>query len=151
MAIGTNALIEFFGTQDSVGGSGASVANNAFSVAGDVSTWTNDDDAAEADVILEATFSVAPSANGFVNLYARMDNIQGTSDMDAPSANYPHVYLGAFPVKNITSAQFVPLRISLPNGKTSSEFHFFIENKAGQTISANWDLHITPISKGPHA
>lgn len=56
MAISTDAAVEFFGTQDTVTSSSSSVADNAFSVAGDITTWTNDDDAPMASIVLEATF-----------------------------------------------------------------------------------------------
>ena len=48
MAIGTNSAIDFFGTQDDLDSTSALVASNAFSIASDLVTWTNDDDAKEA-------------------------------------------------------------------------------------------------------
>lgn len=150
MAIGTDSVIEFFGTQDTVTSSTSSVANAAFSVSGDISAWTNDDDSPTAIAILECTYATAPSAGSVVNLYARPINIFSTSDQDTPDANFQHVYLGSFPLNDVTSEQFIPIEISLINTKTSQEYEFYIENKGGQTISAGWDLHITPKTFGPH-
>ena len=48
MAISTDAAINFFGTQDTLGTSSATVADAAISIAGDQSKWTNDDDAPQA-------------------------------------------------------------------------------------------------------
>ena len=46
MAISTDATIEFFGTADEVISiAGGTVADGAFSDAGDFTAWTNDDDA----------------------------------------------------------------------------------------------------------
>lgn len=149
MAIAANAAIEFFGTQDTITGSGATVASDAFGAA--ATTWTNDDDAPSASMILEATYSVAPTSNTSVNLYARPLNIQSTNDGDVPDANFGHVYLGSFPLNNVTTAQYLTIDIRLPNTKTSQEYNFYIENKGGQTISAGWDLYITPKTIGPHA
>lgn len=151
MAITTDAGVDFFGTQDSLDNTSASVASAAFSVVGDLVAWTNDDDAKTASVVLEATFSVAPDANSSVALFGQLNNIQSTNDQLAPTANFQHVYLGSFPVKDVTTAQFIPIVISLPNNNTSQEYNFFIQNNAGQTISSGWDIHITPKATGPHA
>ena len=151
MAIGTDSMVEFFGTQDSLDNTSGSVADGAFSAASDLVTWTNDDDALSANIILECTFSVAPDANAGVALFARPINIQGVNDQDPPDANFLHAYIGRFPVNDVTSAQFVAIDIPLVNGKSSQEFDFFLLNNAGQTISAGWDLHITPKTVGPHA
>lgn len=151
MAIDTDSAIEFFGTPVSLDSSSASVASAAFSIAGDLNDFTNTDDAPQASVVLEATFSVAPDVNSSVALFGRLDNIQGGNDQDDPSANYQHVFLGRFLVKNITSNQFIPIIISLPNNASSQIYRFFIQNNAGQAISAGWDIHITTKTIGPHA
>ena len=43
MAISTDALIDFFGTQDEVTTTPSEVTDTSFSIATDTSTWTNDD------------------------------------------------------------------------------------------------------------
>jgi len=150
MTISTGALIDFFGTQDTVTGSTSSVANSAFSVSGDVSTWTNDDDAPVASVVLSCTFSVAPTTGTSVNLYGRLMNVVSTSDQEAPSASFLHTHLGSFPVDDVTSAQIIAIDVTLPNTKTSQEYDFYIENRSGQTMSAGWNLYVTPKTIGPH-
>lgn len=151
MAIGTDSAIEFFGTQDTVTSSSSSVASGAFSVSGDVTTWTNDDDAPSASVTLEATYASAPTAGTSVDLYARLLNTQSTNDADAPDTNFFHYYLGSFPLNDVTSAQYITIDVALPNGKTSQEYDFYIQNNGGQTLSAGWDLYVTPKTIGPHA
>ncbi len=151
MAISTDAAVEFFGTQDSLDDTSAAVVNGDFSVTGDVLEWTNDDDAPMAAIILEGTYSSAPDANSSVNLFARPMNIVSTSNSDVPDANFGHIYVGTFPLNDVTSAQFIAIDIRLPNTKTSQPYIFYIENNGGQTISAGWDLHITPKTIGPHA
>ena len=149
MAISTNAVIEVFGTQDTITGSGATVANSAFGAA--ATTWTNDDDAPRASVVLQCAFSVAPTASSVVNLYLRPLDIQSTNDQDVPDANYTHVYVGSFPVNDVTTTQYITIDISLPNNYSSQQYNFYIENKAGQTISSGWTLYVTPKTYGPHA
>lgn len=151
MAIGTDAAIEFFGTQDSLDDTSGTVADGAFSVAGDLLAWTNDDDAPTASVVLEATIAVTPDTNSSVSLFAQLLNIQSTNDQLVPTANFQHVFLGSFPIKDVTAAQFIPIVIDLPNNATSQIYQFFIRNNSGQTISAAWDIHITPKAIGPHA
>jgi hypothetical protein len=151
MAISTDASIDFFGTQDIVTSSSSSVADAAFSVTADIVTWTNDDGAPQASITLEATYSVAPDANSSADLYGRLMNVRGTNDQDIPDANFQHVYLGSFPLNDVTSLQPITIDIPLPNFKASPEYEFYIQNNAGQTLSAGWDLYITPKTSGPHA
>lgn len=149
MAISTDAAIDFFGTQDTITGSGGTVADGAFGAA--ATTWTNDDDAREASIILDCSYTTAPDANSAVNLYLRLLNIEGTNDQDVPDANFPHVFVGSFPLNDVTTQQWIPIDIRLPNTKTSQEYNFYIENNGGQTMDSDWDLHITPKTVGPHA
>lgn len=149
MAISTDSVIEFFGTQDTITGSGGTVADGAFGAA--ATTWTNDDDAPRASIVLDCSFTTAPDANSGVNLYLRLLNIESTNDQDVPDANFQHVYVGTFPLNDVTSQQWCPIEITLPNNATSQQYNFYIENNGGQTMDSDWDLHITPKTYGPHA
>ena len=151
MAIATGAAVEFFGTQDTLGTSSAAVADAAFSIAGDLSTWTNDDDAVSASVTLLANFSVAPTANTSVNLYLRLLDVQSTNDGTVPDANFQHTYVGSFPLNDSTVAQYITMDIGLPNSVTSQQYEFYVENQSGQSLPAGWDIYVTPKAIGPHA
>tara|TARA_R110000851_G_scaffold174117_1_gene320384 strand:- start:31 stop:486 length:456 start_codon:yes stop_codon:yes gene_type:complete len=151
MAISTGSAIEFFGTQDTLGTSSAAVADAAFSVAGDLSTWTNDDDVVSASVTLLANFSVAPTANTSVNLYLRLLDVQSTNDGTVPDANFQHTYVGSFPLNDSTVAQYITIDICLPNSVTSQQYEFYVENQSGQSLPAGWDIYVTPKAIGPHA
>ncbi len=151
MAISTGSAIEFFGTQDTLGTSSAAVADAAFSVAGDLSTWTNDDDAVSASVTLLANFSVAPTANTSVNLYLRLLDVQSTNDGTVPDANFQHTYVGSFPLNDSTVAQYITIDVGLPNSVTSQQYEFYVENQSGQSLPAGWDIYVTPKAIGPHA
>jgi hypothetical protein len=149
MAISTDSAIEFFGTQDTITGSGGTVVDGAFGAA--ATTWTNDDDAPQASIVLDCSYTIAPGANSSVNLYLRPLAVQSTNDQDVPTANFQHTYAGSFPVKDVTSQQFSQIIITLPNNVTSQQYNFYIENNGGQTMDSDWDLHITPKTIGPHA
>ena len=151
MAIAAGSAIEFFGTQDTLGTSSSAVANGGFSVAGDLSTWTNDDDAPMASVTLLANFSVAPTANTSVNLYLRLLNVQSTNGGTVPDANFQHTYVGSFPLNDSTVAQYITMDIGLPNSVTSQQYEFYVENSSGQSLPAGWDIYVTPKAIGPHA
>ena len=151
MAISTDALIEFFGTQDTVTGTVSAVTDGSFSVAGDVSTWTNDDDAPSAVFVFVPDYSVAPTAGRYVDLYAKLENSDGTADTDEPTNDLPYWYMGAFPLAANTNNDAIAIRCPLPNTKSSQEYIFYIKNNAGQSLSTGWTLKVTPFTVGPHA
>jgi len=151
MAIDANTAVEFFGTQVDLDSTSAAVVDAAFSVVGDLITWTNTDNAVVANIILSANYTVAPDANSSVNLYLRPINIVTTSDQEAPDGNFQHSYVGSFPVNDVTTAQLSSINIALPNVLTAQEYEFYIENVTGQTIPAGWTLYITDKAIGPHA
>lgn len=155
MAIGTDAAIHFFGSDTILGSTTSAVVDDAFSDGtNDLDAWTNTDDAPMASISLEFTTATTGDANSSINLYGRLMDVgsAGTEDSEVPDVNFQHTYLGSFPHNNpSTSAQTAAIDISLPNNHTSQIYHFYIENKTGQTISASWELTISPKTIGPHA
>ncbi len=152
MTIGTDAAIGFVGTQDTLGTSSSAVADDAFSIAGDLSTWTNDDDAISANMVLLVNYSVAPDPNSVVNIYLRPLNIQSTNDATVPDANFQDVYVASAPLNDSTVAQYIPFSIDLFRTmyQTSQDYEFYVENKAGQSLPAGWDIFPLPTAIGPH-
>lgn len=153
MAISTDAAIHFFGTADDLDSTAASVADGAISVVGDLAAWTNDDDASSASVVFEGAFTTGPDVGSFIQLVARLMDIEGTNEATAPLADYQHTWLGAFPLDNVGSSttQRIPIDIDLPNHHTSQIYNFYIVNNSGQSLDSGWTLHITPRTTGPHA
>lgn len=151
MTIGTDAAIEFFGAQVPLDDTTTAVAIDAFSISSDLLVWVNDDDAPQASVVLLADFSIAPNASSSINLYLRPLNIQSTNDQDVPNANFKHVFVGSFPLNDVTTAQYINIQISLPNNQTAQDYEFYVENKSGQILPAGWDIFVTPKTIGPHA
>jgi hypothetical protein len=154
MAITTDSVIHFFGTQDEVTTTPAEVTDGSFSIASDTSTWTNDDDAPLAMwrlVLTAAGLGGAPDG-GTIDLYLQPQNIDGsTADQFIPSANFLHTYIGSFPIQQTDANQQILIGpIGLPNYKTSSEFIPFIHNQMGQTTGTGWELHVIPMTYGPH-
>ena len=155
MTIGTDATIEFFGTADALGNTTSAVSDAAFSDGtNDLDQWTNADDAPLAIFALEFTTATTGTAGTTIDLFCRPMNIgsAGTEDSEVPDANFGNIYLGSFPHNNpSTSAQTATFgKVGLPNVITSQPYEFYIQNNTGQTISAGWELIVTPVTFGPH-
>ncbi len=150
MAITTDDAIDKFGTSSDLDNTSSAVTDDSFSVSADLLSFTNTDDTREARILLKATYSVAPSTNSTVDLYAQLIDIDGTNDSPVPSDNFQHVLMGSFPLDAVTILQVVPIPVSLLNFKTSQIHQLYIKNNAGQTLSAGWTVIITPIAIGPH-
>ena len=158
MAIGTDAAIWFFGTQDQVDdGTTSTVANDAFSVAADVdSAWTNDDDAPYGSAVLECQFDTTMPTVGSIGLYARLLNVQSTSDENAVDVNFSPNYVGTFIIdfgvaNDVNFFTTIPL-FSMPQAGAAQAIEWYIKNEnTSQTIGIDWNLWITPKSLGPHA
>jgi len=152
MAISTNAVIEFFGTADTLGTTPATVVNGAISLASDLQEWTNDDDAPLAMIMLTFETDTTGTAGSTIDLYCQLMNISGTDDEEPPdTTDFLHHYMGSF-YHNYPSQdlQYQAIRVALPNMYTSQVYNFYIVNNTGQTIAATWDLTITPLTYGPH-
>lgn len=153
MTIDTGARIDFFGTQDEVTTSPATVATGDYSIATDTSVWTNDDDAPEAlwRLVLTAA-GIGGTPTGDIDLYLQPQNIDGsTGDQIIPSDNFKHTYVGTFPIHKVDADQQIVIGpFDLPNYKTSSEFIPFIKNKMGVATGTTWELHVIPKTDGPH-
>lgn len=153
MAIGTDSSIDFFGTTDQViSVAGAAVTTGNWSDSGDLTQWTNDDDAPMAAATLDATMSANPSAGDSIGLYARLMNISDTTqDANEPSADFAAILLGVFPMDDGDTAQIVSINIRLPNQYTSQVYDFYLKNDTAVNINTGSTVDITPKALGPHA
>ena len=150
MAIGTDTIIEYFGTQDELTSTPATVNAGLFSSLTDVPAWTNTDDAPQAMITLQGTSGAAIVAGKTIDLYVRKINVIDTTSDDIDiDANFKHEFLASFPMA-VGTAQRYTLETYLPNFKTSSEFEFRIYNGSGQTFTL-WKMSITPKAFGKHA
>jgi hypothetical protein len=98
------------------------------------------------------TFAAAPTAGATIDLYATLEDIDGTSDETPVPASadilYLARYMGSFVVDNQDVALIKPINISLL-GIRKAKFH--IINNSGQTISYSSNpttVKITPFSVG---
>lgn len=154
MAIGTNDLIEKFGTADTITtGTPSAISSATFSVAADVAVWTNDENAPLANFRLTCQWATVTSvANKRIVIYARLMNIDGTTDAIAPSTNRKWAPIGSFNVyaaSTATNYLFDSGLCELPGMQDSQEYEFYLENLTGQTISSGWSLVIRPMTHGP--
>ena len=140
--------VVLLGTQKTLEASGASIANNALAQADNASYGIVADGASYPDArfVLTGTFSVAPTENTTLALYARPLNIDGTADTDAPETTRPTQYIGMFAVNNVTSAQ--SLVCDAQNVPWEADYYIH-NNGTGQTLGAGWKLLVTPCTIGP--
>lgn len=146
----SNEAIVFQGTQKTLEASGAAIANNALAQADDASYGivADGDSYPDARFVLTGTFSVAPTENTTLALYARPLNIDGTADADAPEVTRQTQYIGVFVVNNVTSAQ--SLVCDAKNVPWEADYYIH-NNGTGQTLGAGWKLLVTPCTIGPAA
>jgi hypothetical protein len=137
-----------WGTQKSLEASGGAIAAGAVVQANDATYGLAADGAnyPDAEFVLAAAFSVAPTEGGVLALYARPLNIDGTADAEVPEAALPGWFVGSFVVNNVTSTQYMTLLAQdLP-----AEAEYYIHNvSAAQTVSAGWSLKVKPRTLGP--
>lgn len=159
MAISTDASIWFFGTQDEVtSGTPATIANDAYGKAdqGASVNWTNDDDSTHGSAVLKCQFDTTMPTVGRIGLYAHLLNVQSTNDAGAPDANFPHYFVGSFPIDYAIAADtdfytVIPL-FELPQAGAAQAIDWYLKNdNTSQTLGVSWQLWITPKSFGPHA
>lgn len=150
MTIGTNDTIVKTGTQKTLAANGASCANNAVISADDASysIAADGNGAPSAEFALSVTFSVAPTENSTIDLYAQELNFDGTNDEQAIEATYKPKYMGSFVVNNVTTLQYLNLRVNRVPREATYVWH---NNGTGQTVSAGWTLKVLPVTVGPSA
>lgn len=156
MAISTDSVIDFFGTQVSIDDASTSaITDTSFSVAADITTFTNADDTPTCVMVFRCQFATLPTDGSVINIYARKLNVEGTNDTSVPDAANLDQFIGSFTIdgtKAVTNNMFLSTNwLTLPNHVTSQQYEFYFENQTGQTISSGWAAFIRPVTKGPHA
>lgn len=155
MAIVTDDAILKFGAADVIDSTSGTIADNAFSVAGDVlSTWSNDDDAQWGAALFKGQFDATMPTIGSIGLYARLLDVDGANDMPVPSVNYPHINVGTFPIDFGVAADvdfYTMIALFLmPMWETSQIIEWYLKNQStGRTIGTAWNLWVTPLTLGP--
>jgi hypothetical protein len=131
------------GTPKTLEANGASIANNAIAQANDASYGIVADGASfpHAKFVASFTFSVAPTEGTIIELRARPLNIDSTNDTEAPETTRTPVYIGAYEVNNVTTAQYA--EIVARDVPWEADYYLY-NNGTGQTISAGWTLKVTP-------
>ncbi len=128
-------------TNNNVGGGSALLDNSTEKFPYAVATFNN-----------PGTFGAAPTNLSSVNLYAVVQDVDGTSDetatptgTDVESARF----MGAFPIYDTDEEQRVSINISLEG---ILKAYFYIENKTGQTITGSAShiyVKVTPYTLTP--
>ncbi len=143
----SNEAIVMLGTQKTLEANGAAIANNALGQADDASYGIVADGLSYPDArfVLTGTFSVAPTENTTLALYARPLNIDGTTDTDVPETTRPTVFIGTFVVNNVTTLQALVVNAF---GVPWEADYYIHNNGTGQTLGAGWTLKVIPCTIG---
>jgi len=150
-----DAIMKWSATTTTVIDLTADLTNN--SVAGGTTLLDNSTELmpyARATFNNPGTFGAAPTNNSTVNLYAVLQDTDGTSDdtaaptgSDVESARF----MGAFTIYDTDEEQRCSIDIDLMGIQKA---HFYIENKTGQTITGSAShiyVKITPYTLTPSA
>ena len=142
-----------YGTQTKISATSTSaVTATSKSVAADMDDWANSDDAPVGTFVLEVTFSTNPTKGEAIALFAMMKDVQSTNDMPQVDSNFDGIYCGSFIVDVSTSAQYLVLADApIPSAESGQTIEYYVMNNTSQTMSAGWDLWVTPKTYGPHA
>lgn len=149
MPITTDGSIEEFGTRDAVDdGTTSAISNGAMSAAADVAAWTNDDDAAQVQLVLLWQYP-SGTISGNIDIHCRPINIDGTVDSPQPTTGNRIGYVGSFEIDSgqaaATDVAYTAVISLVPfSTKSSQEYEFYIFNDTGVTVSANWDFDVVP-------
>lgn len=136
------------GTPKTLESNGASIANNALAQADDATYDIQTDGGGypDAKFVIGLTFSVAPTENTTVALYARPLDIDGTADAEVPEASRPTVYIGSAVVNNVTTTQYHEINAQDVPWRADYYPH---NAGTGQTIAAGWTLKVIPYTVKP--
>lgn len=139
-----------YGTPKTLEANGGSISNGSVVQANDFTYSVVSDGAyyPDAEFVAGFTYGTAPTEGTALVLLARPINIDGTNDAEVPEAGLPQVFIGSFPVNNVTSLQYqICVGYNLPK-----EAEYYIYNAStGQTVSAGWTLKVTPRTYAPAA
>lgn len=148
MPIGTNDSIVKRGTTKTLEANGALIGNNAMGAADDAvyDIAVDGGGAPDAEFVLGFTFGTAPTVNTTIDLYAYEQDIDGTTDEQAPTATYKPRYVTSFTVNAVTTVQSVKRFVK---DAPTKAFYSPYNNATGQSIAAGWTLKVTPRTLGP--
>lgn len=139
--------IAVFGTQKTLQASGSSgaIANNSLDQAiGDFYDIVADGlGFPDADFVLSCSFATAPTEGTVVALHAQPLAIDGANAGQIPEVTRPTIYIGAFVVNNVTTAQYILLTARDLPKKANYYIH---NNGTGQALAGGWTLKVTPKS-----
>lgn len=140
MTINTSAAIVEKQAEHTAINAAASIANGAYSTEAQTTALVLTDKVRFADAVLDITLPTLATAGKSVHLYRRDKNIKGSNHAPVPGDNFPHIYIGSFPLNAVGTQQF----ISLPGIAISDDCEFYIKNDSGLATSGTTVLTLTP-------
>lgn len=142
-----NETILKFGVPKMLETNGASIANaSVVAATGSYDVAADGDNYPDARFSASFAFSVAPTEGAMLSLYARPTGLVGGGAAQAPEATRPTVFIGSFVVDNVTTPQYATL---VARDVPWAAKYYLHNNGTGQSVSAGWQLEVTPFTVAP--
>lgn len=150
MTAPTNTVIEWRETAKTLEASGASITSGSVVQANDntYDTVADGGGVPDAEFVLAAAFTTAPTEGALLSLYARPLDILSTNDTDVPEATRPTHFVGSFVVNNIGGSVLQYMRLVGRNLPKLAEYYVH-NNGTGQTVNAGWSLTVNGLGLTP--
>jgi len=144
-----NETKRVYGSSTTLTSTGASLTSGSISAAmGTTLDLSAAGDYPHVRFYFTGTFATATGIeNKVLELICRELDVDGTTDTEVPTATYRNRLVGAFVVKNSTSAQ--NLVCDVYDAPRKGEYYLYQET--GQTLNGtgNWTVKATPFTYGP--
>lgn len=138
------------GTPKTIEANGGSIANNALAQADDATygIFVDGGGYTDAKIAVSFTCAAAPTEGTVLAIYAQPLDIIGTGDAEVPEATRPTVYIGSVVVNNVTTQQYAEI---IARDLPWLAAYYLHNSGTGQTVSAGWQMVITPCTDAPAA
>lgn len=137
--------IVVLGTTKTLEANGGAIANLTVVQADDANYDRSTDgaDYPDAEFVLAAAYTAAPTENTVLALYARPLNIDGANSTLAPEATRPTRFIGSFVVDN-TGGSTVQYMTLAARDVPKLAAYYIHNSGTGQQVNAGWTLKVTP-------
>lgn len=152
MTFTVNAAINGFGRSQVVidNPTTGSIADAAFSSAGDVVQFTNTERSPNCVMVMRCQFATVPASGTIINIYARKMNIFGTNDSPVPNVNNLDQIIGHFTINSSVATNtdaYLPTNwMTLPDHFDAQVYEFYFQNLTGQTITGAWSVLLSQVT-----
>jgi hypothetical protein len=126
---------------------GAAISDNAFSITSDIDNVVDNSALkypyAKITLVIN-DLSAAPSAGKTIDVYRRGINLVSSISEPEPDSNYKSKFIDSFIIDAVDPGGSDVAYIIMDVPLLPHQQSFYLHNNLGVTVSANWDLYVTP-------